>query len=72
MAPYILTKPIHGSQKKISESEKGVKIEIEVIPNYELKQLLLSYGANVEIISPETYRNEIAASIKEMNRKYNG
>lgn len=72
LAPYILTKPIHGSQKKISETGNGIKIEIEVIPNYELKQLILSYGANVEIISPETYRIEIAASIKEMNRKYNG
>jgi predicted DNA-binding transcriptional regulator YafY len=58
-APYILTKPLHGSQKKLNYDENGLIIQIEVIPNFELKQLILSYGDSVEILTPESYKKEI-------------
>ena len=58
-APYILTKPLHGSQKKINYDENGLTIQIEVIPNFELKQLILSYGDSVKILTPESYKKEI-------------
>ncbi|WBX68216.1 WYL domain-containing protein [Tenacibaculum dicentrarchi] len=58
-APYILTKPLHGSQKKIKLDENGLIIQIKIIPNFELKQLILSYGSSCEIISPKFYKNEI-------------
>lgn len=70
VAPYILTKPLHGSQKKkVSNSEETI-IEIEVIPNIELKQLILSYGDGIEVVTPEYYRIEFAKIIKKMNLKY--
>ena len=71
ITPYILTKPLHGSQKKIESNHKGLIIQIEVIPNHELKQLLLSYGDGLEILSPKSYRNEIFNTITRMNKKYN-
>ena len=51
-APYILTKPLYGSQKKKVKNTDGLTITIELVPNYELKSLLLSFGENVKIISP--------------------
>lgn len=71
IAPYILTKPLHGSQKKIESIDKGLIIQIEVIPNHELKQLLLSYGDGLEILSPKSFRIEIFNTITRMNKKYN-
>lgn len=44
--------------KKISQNNDSTIIEIEVIPNHELRQLLLSYGDSIEIISPESLRKE--------------
>ena len=70
IAPYVLTKPLHGSQKRIREDETGVEIEIEVIPNYELKQLLLSYGFGIEVLSPESYRSEMINTINQMINRY--
>jgi len=70
IAPYILTKPIHGSQKKISENPKGIQIQINVIPNVELKQLLLSFGDNLEIISPKIFKDEFINTIDEMKKNY--
>jgi len=58
-APYILTKPIHGSQKKKSLDNTGLTITIEVIPNYELKSLLLSFGNEVEVVSPDWLKQEL-------------
>ncbi|OYU82616.1 MAG: WYL domain-containing protein [Flavobacterium sp. BFFFF2] len=70
IAPYVLTKPLHGSQKKIESNDEGFVIQLEVIPNHELKQLLLSFGDGLEVVSPESYRDEISRTIKKMKMKY--
>lgn len=70
VAPYILTKPLHGSQKSKKNNTNETIIEIEVIPNIELKQLLLSYGDGIEVISPESFRDQMKKEIDNMNRIY--
>ena len=59
-APYVLTKPIHGSQKKIKQDEDGLLISIEVIPNVELEKLLLSFGENLTINKPAAFKEKIS------------
>ncbi len=58
-APYIVTKPLHPSQINKPIDKDGVTITISVIPNYELKSLLLSFGKEVKIISPTWLKDEI-------------
>jgi len=58
-APYILTKPLHGSQKQKTFDETGLNITIEVILNYELKSTLLSFGNEVRVISPKSLDEEL-------------
>ncbi|MBO4316110.1 MAG: WYL domain-containing protein [Prevotella sp.] len=67
---YVDTKPIHGSQKKISKEDNGVIIEIEVIPNFELQQLILSFGEGVKVLSPITLRDEIKRRIEKSLKDY--
>jgi predicted DNA-binding transcriptional regulator YafY len=45
-------------------------IQIEVIPNRELYQLLLSFGADVEVIAPVEVREGIISRIIEMKTIY--
>ena len=52
-APYVLTKPIHGSQKKKKHDESGLIVTIEVIPNIEFEKLILSFGEKVKVVSPK-------------------
>ena len=52
-APYVLTKPIHGSQKKKKHDESGLILTIEVIPNIEFEKLILSFGEKVKVVSPK-------------------
>jgi predicted DNA-binding transcriptional regulator YafY len=68
--PYITTKPLHGSQRIISSDEKHTVIQIEVIPNYELEQLLLYYGESVTVISPASFKEKMRNRIHEMEENY--
>lgn len=70
ITPYIMTKPLHGSQKKFESNADVTIIEIEVIPNIELKQHLLSYGDGMEVISPKSFRSQMKKVIENLNRKY--
>jgi predicted DNA-binding transcriptional regulator YafY len=59
LAPYIMTKPLHGSQKKISNDNNGFTFSIEVIPNHELEKLILSFGEGLKVMEPDFYKNII-------------
>lgn len=61
---YITSKPLHGSQRIIDKNNRIV--EIFVIPNNELMALLLSYGKDVEVIAPQSVRDNYVGIVKEM------
>lgn len=66
LLPYVLSKPIHPSQNVIEEQEDGSAIiSINVIPNYELYQTLLSHGSGITVLSPAHVRDEIKTKIQE-------
>lgn len=56
--PYIVSKPIHHTQE-VADEESGI-LSIKVRPNKELEALLLSFGPQVEVLSPEPLRQQIA------------
>ena len=62
---YVRTKPFHKSQKILKDNKKEFQIEITVIPNYELRKLIWSFGDAVKIISPTNLFDEINPLIKK-------
>lgn len=66
--PYIVSKPIHASQTVINDKE--FELSIDVIPNRELDQQILSFGPDLEVISPQWFREHIGDIIKENFKKY--
>ncbi len=50
---YILSKPIHESQKVIDEDEESITVKLYLRINYELRALIRSYGEQVEVITPK-------------------
>jgi predicted DNA-binding transcriptional regulator YafY len=69
VAPYIQTKPIHPSQVA-KPKENGLAVRIEVIPNFELEQLLLSYGQGVKVISPKHLKEKIKNRLQQAIDQY--
>jgi len=53
-AKYIQTNPIHETQKSIKKTVLGYETSISVIPNFELEKLLLSFGQNIKVKSPDS------------------
>ncbi len=58
--PYVITKPLHWSQRILEEKENGVIISIKVVPNFELERLILGFGPSMEVISPLSLRKKIS------------
>lgn len=71
LTPYILTKPLHLTQKVINKNKSGTYIQIQVIPNFELTQLLLSFGENIKVIKPKALVDEIHRKLKASAEQYN-
>lgn len=68
--PYIETKPLHGTQRVVNREDESTVIQIEVIINRELKQLLLSYGSDLTVLSPDTLKEEIQTDLMKNLEKY--
>lgn len=68
--PYIETKPLHGSQKIVSQDKNGVTIQIEVYINRELEQLILSFGKDIKVLEPIGLRNSIISHIEGCVQNY--
>ena len=49
---YMETKPLHGSQKAKWLDDNTLEIRLQVIINYELERLILSYADSVAVIQP--------------------
>jgi len=68
-APYIITKPLHPTQKHNYDSKELI-VRIKVIPNFELTKLVLSFGEDVEVIAPQHLRNRIKEKLKKGLDRY--
>ncbi|MBQ3635972.1 MAG: WYL domain-containing protein, partial [Bacteroidales bacterium] len=70
--PYIETKPLHWSQKLIKgESDEEWKVvEIRVRMNRELTAMLIGYGGDVEVVSPEGLREWMKKEVRKMTDLY--
>ena len=66
--PYVRSKPIHVSQQ-IESARDGI-VSILVKPNRELEQQILSFGPDVEVLSPVDFREQMKEKIQEMMKKY--
>ncbi len=64
--PYVSSKPMHSSQQLVRFTDSGnAIISLKVIPNFELKQSILSYGKRMTVLKPEHLVLEIMKEIKE-------
>ena len=70
LLPYIETKPLHGSQKIKERDINNSIVSIEVIPNYELESLLLSFGERLEVLEPLDLRDKLGDRINKMANNY--
>jgi predicted DNA-binding transcriptional regulator YafY len=70
LAPYIITKPIHNTQKIIMECKAYTIIEVSLVSNYEFESLILSFGEYAEILTKGETRDHIRKQINGLLEIY--
>ncbi len=70
-APYIITKPLHHSQKIVRKSDEGVYISLFVQHNFELERDILAFGDRIKVISPPKLRSSIKERLLHAIDEYN-
>ncbi len=67
---YILSQPFHSSQRIIKEGKNRTSFELKIVNSEEFVRSILSYGNGIEIIEPESLRNEMISRIKGLAKLY--
>ena len=69
-APYLLTKPLHLSQKNRTLENGEVELRIKVKVNNELISLLLSFGSDLEVMEPNWLREKMKSELEQLILRY--
>jgi len=69
-AHYLMTQPIHESQRVIEEKEDEIIFSLKVHPTYELKAILLGMGSDVKVNMPKSLVDEIGNELNNMIKYY--
>lgn len=69
---YIRTKPLHPSQRLLSEDEKDRSciFSIKVVINFEMYSVFMSYGPGVKILSPQKSVKYMSETLKDAAALY--
>jgi predicted DNA-binding transcriptional regulator YafY len=68
---YFNALPLHSSQTEITQTDEYSIFRYILRPTYDFRQELLSHGADLEVLSPEWFREELGTIVSEMNEAYN-
>ncbi|TCC98728.1 helix-turn-helix transcriptional regulator [Pedobacter hiemivivus] len=68
---YLKSQALHKSQTILEDSpEKGLLLEYRLVVNYELIGILLSYGADVKVLTPQSLGNTIVEILDRTKNRY--
>ena len=70
-ANYIRDLKLHDSQDEIEKNGEYCIFSYHLRPSYDFIQGLLRHGSDMEVLEPQSLREDIASIIKRMNDKYN-
>lgn len=65
---YIKSLPLHETQQILEDSKKCLKIKYKVCLTHDFLMEILSYGANVKVIQPQSLIDEVAGIHKDAYR----
>jgi len=67
---YIKSLPLHHSQEILTDNKNELRIKLTLCPTFDFIQEILSHGSNVEVISPDSLRNQMINIIRTMLQNY--
>lgn len=67
---YMESKPLHGSQKSKWIDENTLEVKLNLLINYELERLILSYADSVKVIQPKILKASILKRLEYAVNSY--
>lgn len=67
---YISSLPLHHSQKEILRNKKEHRFEYFLVPTYDFRMELLSYGNTVKVLEPESLKKDIVKQLELALKAY--
>lgn len=67
---YLRSLPMHHSQREISSNENYTDFSLRLRPTFDFIQELLLHRDQLEVLAPETLRNEVSVIISKMKNHY--
>jgi predicted DNA-binding transcriptional regulator YafY len=71
-AKYIKSLPLHPTQQVAKEDKQGTVISLYVMPNIELLQQIMGWGASVQVLEPKSLAKTIRQAHKAAVARYKG
>lgn len=68
---YLRSLPIHHSQKELETKDEHTDFSLRLVPTFDFIQELLLHRDQLEVISPQSLREEVAEIVTRMNHFYN-
>lgn len=68
---YLRSLPIHHSQRELETKDGHTDFSLRLVPTFDFIQELLLHRDQLEVIEPESLRNEISSIIYRMSGLYN-
>jgi len=70
LVDYLKTLPWHSSQKEVYITEDYSEFEFFLRPTFDFRQEILSQGDEVEVLEPESFRQEVIETLQSTMRRY--
>ena len=70
-AKYIESQPFHVSQRRVKEGKNRTTFELNILISEEFIRTILSYGSEIEIITPISLREDIIKRFENVKDVYN-
>lgn len=67
---YLRSLPIHHSQRELESTDGHADFSLRLVPTFDFIQELLLHRDQLEVLAPESLRNEMARIISKMSDKY--
>ncbi len=69
-ASYIQSQPLHHSQQVVKDTRHQLQISLELVINYELIAMILSFGDKVKVLKPASLATKISNIAENMVNAY--
>ena len=71
-APYLITKPLHSSQRLLEQTGDRYLFSIKVMWNFELEREILGFGEDIKVLKPKSLVRRIKTRLRRAGEGYEG